>query len=226
MKKWDDFEQLVKSVHTEEEFNELKFVSDVISDIIKARIAKGWTQTELAQRTGLKQSAIARLESQSTIPKLDTLYKIANALGIRLFVDDIARTKSSTVEDEDIIRSKRLEDEVKALREIVQTLVLKVDSLINNQNVDGKCVTKMKFTIEEHKPEQDSIIEQIWLDQNQQSQHFSNLIAILYNNSIKNQEFNSVIGSRMYRGFGRPVLGTNHSPLVRRGVLFNDRNEG
>ncbi|TAK27895.1 MAG: XRE family transcriptional regulator [Chloroflexota bacterium] len=50
--------------------------------LIGARLAAGWTQKELAERMGTKQSAIARLESGTQMPTLDTLYRLAAVLGV------------------------------------------------------------------------------------------------------------------------------------------------
>ncbi|MBI4321072.1 MAG: helix-turn-helix transcriptional regulator [Chloroflexi bacterium] len=50
--------------------------------LIGARIARGWTQKELAERMATKQSAIARLESGTQMPTLDTLYRLAIVLGV------------------------------------------------------------------------------------------------------------------------------------------------
>lgn len=47
----------------------------------EAREARGWTQTELAHRSGLKQHAISRLEAGDVVPTLSTLEKIAQAFG-------------------------------------------------------------------------------------------------------------------------------------------------
>lgn len=51
------------------------------------RIAAGITQTELAQRTGMSQPAIARLEAGGTEPTIATLRRIADALNIELIVE-------------------------------------------------------------------------------------------------------------------------------------------
>ena len=56
----------------------------IIDELIELRKAKGLTQRELAQAANLAQPAIARLESKSTTPQLDTLVKVADALGYQL----------------------------------------------------------------------------------------------------------------------------------------------
>ncbi|MCO6004435.1 helix-turn-helix domain-containing protein [Actinoallomurus purpureus] len=47
---------------------------------------KGWSQTELARRTGMTQSAVARFESGGTVPTLPVLERLAHALGVELVV--------------------------------------------------------------------------------------------------------------------------------------------
>jgi ribosome-binding protein aMBF1 (putative translation factor) len=56
------------------------------SDIAAARRKRGWTQEELARRAGTTQPAIARLERGRTHPRLETLRRLAEALGARLVV--------------------------------------------------------------------------------------------------------------------------------------------
>ena len=52
--------------------------------LLKAwRLSKGLSQTKLAEMAGLKQSAIARLESEAHTPTSATLDKLAQALGIK-----------------------------------------------------------------------------------------------------------------------------------------------
>lgn len=56
----------------------------IIDELIALRKAKGLTQRELAKAANLAQPAIARLESKSATPQLDTLLKVADALGYQL----------------------------------------------------------------------------------------------------------------------------------------------
>lgn len=56
----------------------------IIDELIELRKAKGLTQKELAKAANLAQPAIARLESKAAIPQLDTLLRVAAALGYNL----------------------------------------------------------------------------------------------------------------------------------------------
>lgn len=51
--------------------------------IRELRLKKGWTQTELARRAGVKQGVLSYIESGKTKhPRSDTLVAIAGALGV------------------------------------------------------------------------------------------------------------------------------------------------
>jgi len=51
------------------------------------REQREWSQTELATRAGMTQSAVARFEAGGTVPTLPVLERIATALGMRLSVE-------------------------------------------------------------------------------------------------------------------------------------------
>lgn len=46
------------------------------------RMSRGWTQEELAERAGMKQSSVARLESRDVFPARRTIEKLAKAFDI------------------------------------------------------------------------------------------------------------------------------------------------
>lgn len=50
--------------------------------LISARISAGLTQKQLAERMGTSQAAVARLESGTRLPSVDTLYRLAVILGV------------------------------------------------------------------------------------------------------------------------------------------------
>ncbi|OFW65146.1 MAG: hypothetical protein A2135_03270 [Actinobacteria bacterium RBG_16_67_15] len=51
------------------------------------RERRGMTQAELAERMGTTQPAVARLEAGGVNPGLDTLRRVADALGLELVIE-------------------------------------------------------------------------------------------------------------------------------------------
>ena len=82
-----DFRDLWDSGLINEEMKaEIDLEVSLIGKLIEAREQKGITQAKLAELTGLKQSAIARLETMSTTPKIDTMLKLLKPLGYTLAI--------------------------------------------------------------------------------------------------------------------------------------------
>ena len=59
---------------------------DIGAEVRRFRRARGWTQTDLAARTGISRSALARLETGVTVPTLSALERLAEALSIEVTV--------------------------------------------------------------------------------------------------------------------------------------------
>jgi DNA-binding XRE family transcriptional regulator len=53
----------------------------IAREFLRLRKMQGLSQSEVARRAGLKQPAIARLESGAVRPTLDTIQRVARALG-------------------------------------------------------------------------------------------------------------------------------------------------
>jgi ribosome-binding protein aMBF1 (putative translation factor) len=56
----------------------------LISELIRLRNEKKMTQSELAKRLGMHQSAIARFETGVLNPSFDFVSRLTNALGMKL----------------------------------------------------------------------------------------------------------------------------------------------
>jgi len=87
MSKWEDLEkELLSDPKTKKEYNKLAPRYAVISQLISARLDKGLTQKEIAEKLGTKQSAIARVESGTVNPSLGFLQKFAQVMGYKLTI--------------------------------------------------------------------------------------------------------------------------------------------
>jgi len=68
------------------EREQINFESTLIGMMIEARNTRGLSQRELADICGIKQPAIARLESMKATPQIDTIFKILGPLGYTLSI--------------------------------------------------------------------------------------------------------------------------------------------
>lgn len=68
------------------EREQIEFETTLIGKMIEAREKKGLSQRDLAKLCGIKQPAIARLESMKTTPQIDTLFKVLNPLGYTISI--------------------------------------------------------------------------------------------------------------------------------------------
>ena len=90
----DDFRQYLdgqlKDTAFKAEWDALEPEYQIINAIVSARKSNGFTQKELAARTGITQADISRLENGEANPSLKTIKRLAAALGKKLqisFVD-------------------------------------------------------------------------------------------------------------------------------------------
>lgn len=99
----------------------------IISLVRAARMALGWSQPDLAERSGVSVVAIARLESASASPRLSTVSRIKDALtkaGIRILDDQPEGGYTITVSQRAVdtlergIQTRR-DDKESAARDIV-----------------------------------------------------------------------------------------------------------
>jgi transcriptional regulator with XRE-family HTH domain len=79
-------------------YDELEDEFAFLDEVLKARVAAGLTQAEVAARVGTTQSAIARLESAAGkhSPSVATLQRYARALGYRVEIRLVKEDRRST----------------------------------------------------------------------------------------------------------------------------------
>ncbi|HEY2195967.1 MAG TPA: helix-turn-helix transcriptional regulator [Actinomycetospora sp.] len=70
-----------------QEYERTAFAHAVATRIIEFRAAEGLPQSALARKLGMKQPAVARLESGEHEPSLTTLSRIGHRLGIEFHID-------------------------------------------------------------------------------------------------------------------------------------------
>jgi len=81
------FDDLWETSNLEQvEKNEIQLKISLIGKLIEAREEKGISQKQLAEMSGLKQPAIARLERMQTTPQIDTLFRVLKPLGYTLAI--------------------------------------------------------------------------------------------------------------------------------------------
>lgn len=88
MRTWNDYKEHVRTVDPEisKDMEEVEALSQIVKAMVEQRNALGLSQRELAALCGIPQSSVARIESFKTVPKLDTLLKIFQQLGLKLSV--------------------------------------------------------------------------------------------------------------------------------------------
>jgi len=77
---------LMKNPKFRKAYEESQVEYEIARAIIRARIEKGLTQKQLAEKLNTKQSVISRVESANTTPSLSFLKRLAQALNTSLQV--------------------------------------------------------------------------------------------------------------------------------------------
>lgn len=89
---WDELK--ASGIEEKKFFETAEETARIINELAEERIRRGLTQRQLAQMCGLKQSAIARMESLQSIPRLDTLLRVAKSMNMNLELRAESRIQS------------------------------------------------------------------------------------------------------------------------------------
>lgn len=74
-------QQLMNNPKFKEAYDALEPEYQLARELIDARLSKKMTQEQVAQKAGVSRTVIARLESGTTNPTLDTINRVATVLG-------------------------------------------------------------------------------------------------------------------------------------------------
>ena|SRR5438309_10572457 len=90
-KKWIDSEKMfardVRKPEFRLEYQRLALANPVSLEVVRYRAKHHLSQTALAKRLSMNQSAIARLEAAEHNPSFETLCRLSSTLGIEFLVD-------------------------------------------------------------------------------------------------------------------------------------------
>ena len=85
-----DIKEIFSELRKDSELNQVLDyyapLNDLILEIVEERVRQNLTQRDLARRLRTRQSAISRFENLGRKPGFDFLYRVAKALGGKLFI--------------------------------------------------------------------------------------------------------------------------------------------
>ena len=95
MRKFNDFlDEQLQDEEFKKEYDDIQPELDVIKAIVDARISKHLTQKELAQRTGINQADISKLEHGIRNPSINLLKKLAEGMDMALKIEFVPKQKA------------------------------------------------------------------------------------------------------------------------------------
>ena len=93
MSEFQDFlEDQLQDDEFRREWDDIQPEMDVIRAMVDARISQNLTQKELAERTGINQADISKLENGTRNPSLKLLKRLADGMGMTLKLEFIPKS--------------------------------------------------------------------------------------------------------------------------------------
>lgn len=87
-------ETQMKNPEFAKEYESIQPEMDVIRVIIEARTSQNITQKELAERTGINQADINKLENGTRNPSVNLLKRLADGMGMVLKIEFVPKQKA------------------------------------------------------------------------------------------------------------------------------------
>lgn len=89
----DMLEKQLKDEEFRKEYEAIQPEMDVIRAIVDARALQNLTQKELAERTGINQADISKIENGTRNPSLNLLKRLADGMGMVLKIEFIPKQR-------------------------------------------------------------------------------------------------------------------------------------
>ena len=95
MRTFDDMlSKQLKDDEFRKEYEAIQPEMDVIRAIVDARTSQNMTQKELAERTGINQADISKLENGTRNPSVNLLKRLADGMGMALKIEFVPKQKA------------------------------------------------------------------------------------------------------------------------------------
>ena len=95
MKTLKDYKtEQMKDTEFVKEYESIQPEMDVIRAIVEARTSQNLTQKELAERTGINQADISKLENGTRNPSVNLLKRLADGMGMVLKIEFVTKQKA------------------------------------------------------------------------------------------------------------------------------------
>ena len=84
----------MKNTEFKKEWDDIQPEMDVVKAMLSIRMAQNLTQKELAERTGINQADISKLENGTKNPSLKLLKRLADGMGMELKIQFVPKKVS------------------------------------------------------------------------------------------------------------------------------------
>lgn len=92
------FQESLKERLTDDEFRKeyesIQPEMDIIRALIDARIEQNLTQKDLAEKTGINQADISKIENGNRNPSIKMLKRLADGLGLKLKIEFVPKNNT------------------------------------------------------------------------------------------------------------------------------------
>lgn len=94
MRKYNDFlKEQLQDEDFKKEYDNLQPEFDVIRAIVDTRVSLNLTQKQLAERTGINQADISKLENGTRNPSINLLKRLADGMDMALKIEFVSKQK-------------------------------------------------------------------------------------------------------------------------------------